>query len=174
MRRHIMMLGGVLLSGLVMPLDAMAGLKAVTAYEPWKLGRPGGYSEKIKSPMRWVVKGTSTSSATGGFALAMTLHRAAIRARATGYTHFYAVKLDITNSQYCAGCSFGNQVVYLTAVPTNDPNAQFACEAKGRMVENCGIHDVSEALSKHGSILGRTAAMQDDEVKMLKDSLNVK
>jgi hypothetical protein len=147
---------------------ASAGLSAVTKYERWKFGRPGGYSEKLVSPTRWTIKSVSTSSTMSDFALAMALHRAAIRTKASGFSHFAIVKLDITDSQYCSGCSFGNQVAYLTAVVTNDPAANIACKAKPKMAKNCGMHSAEETLSRYGPPLERSPQMQAAEIEELK------
>lgn len=158
----------VLLALSLTPTPTLAG--AVTQYEPWKMGRPGGYREKVKAPNRWFVRGDSTSSTIPNFAIAMVLHRMAIRAKASNFSHFSIVNFEINNRQFCRGCNYGNQDVYLTAVGVNDPTIPAPCEAKPKWAGNCETLSVSETLTKYGAALGRTLAMQDEEILLLQFS----
>jgi hypothetical protein len=140
---------------------------AVTQYEAWKFGKPGGYREKPKGPGRWFVRADSTSSSIPDFALAMALHRAAIRMAAEGFSHFSIVNFEINNRQFCRGCSYGNQDVYLTVVGLADSIGPAKCEAKPSFVKNCETLSVAETLARYGRLLNRTPAQQAEEQALI-------
>jgi hypothetical protein len=149
-------------------------------YARWHLGQPYGYRDLQVAPGRWRIRGLSMEAGSD-FTVAVALQRAAIHAKAEGFSHFYAVSLKIQCTGHDAGygspedaCRALDEEVDLVAVGYNDEHTPPRCEQTGRLAANCRAFSVEGEMATAGSYLKLTKEQQDVEVADVRASLGAR
>ena len=152
----------------LVPTDPAVG-KVNNNYAKWRLGQPFGFRDLKVSANRWKIRSLSYHAGMD-FTTAMALHRAAVHAKANGFSNFYTVSLKVTCSNLFNAAPSGCQSTALTeqvdivasGFNQGDPIPQ--CEERGRWAVNCKQFVVDELLETLRAPLGLSAEQVQQEV----------
>jgi len=130
----------------------------------------GGYRAKAEAPNRWRVTAVSNSFSDENFAIAMTLYRGAVIAKAAGFPYMQVVDFRIVQEVQGGLWPRGLQTTTLRVVGVADPSAPFQCEAPARFQSNCRTLGVEETLTRYAPTLEQSPAQTAAEVEAVRRS----
>jgi hypothetical protein len=158
----------ILLALCTCALTACAGM--ATTYQPASITTFGGYRASAEAPNRWRVSAVSNGFAEEDLAIAMTLYRGAVIAKAAGFPYMQVVDFRIVQEVGGSIWARGVQNTELKIVGIHDAAAPLRCEATARFQANCRTLGVDATLALYAPTLQQSPAQTAAEVESARQS----